>query len=161
MIIENLNFMKWITKRDIGEIFVVTLASANGVQLPHGKAGWKFWKIVFAMDLFFSFSNILKKIFDPSRKIAEMSKVQHIHQTLCSGREFWLIIYNWWTYFSVSDFIMITEGFKTTTTLKNLMTKADVKNVENSVIYASEKLRNLHIIIIITKTMIKWNLSCK
>ena len=58
-------------------------------------------------------------------------------------------------YFSVSDFIMITEGFKTTTTLRNLMTKADVKNVENSVIYASEKLRNLHIIIIIIITTTK------
>ena len=37
MIIVNLNFMKWITKRDIGETFVVILAIENGVQRPHGK----------------------------------------------------------------------------------------------------------------------------
>ena len=67
--------------------------------------------------------------------------------------------------------------------LKNLTIKADVKNVENSVIYASKNIQNLHImfhrttiavttmtmtmamttiiITIITMAMIKWNLSCK
>ena len=68
--------------------------------------------------------------------------------------------------------------------LKNLTIKADVKNVENSVTYASKNIQNLHttfhrttiavttmtmttmamttvIIIIITTTMINLNLSCK
>ena len=39
MLIVNLNFMKWITKLDIGEIFVATLAIEHGVQQRHGKEG--------------------------------------------------------------------------------------------------------------------------
>ena len=79
---------------------------------------------------------------------------------------------------------MVTEVYKTTMILKNLTIKADVKNVENSVTYASKNIQNLHItfhrttiavttmtmttmamttviIMIITTTMINLNLSCK
>ena len=68
-----------------------------------------------------------------------------LHRYHPPALEFIMTFFIYERIFSVYGFIMIKEEYKTTTTPKNHMTKADVKNVENSVIYASENIQNLHI----------------